>query len=526
MPAAYSKLLTPARAHPYQRCISSSDTSECTFKNTLKHATQLYTFEEFPIPSLLPVAYPCDLDRTPIPLQHLKTYAKEHDWLSNIICFCTLRGGDSAPVKIFVPFTGEHMEDPCLGCASWKPGRSGGCSFFVNVRRLVDNAKSCNAPFNLTAFPKKQLQLTRTPRAKKDVHKLELPDSDSPPIKCESPELSLQFPESPNIYSSPSRPSTSPRSIYEDSGYGSSLDSHRAVERLLIDHSASRFAEGTGTALENATESPNIYSSPSRLSTSPRSIYEQGGYGLSLDSHRAVEQLLIDHSASRFAEGAGTALENATPGYVHDADRIWSPPPRRFAYRRLHDLPLPLEDDIVATILKLIDHDSPSVTYTDLMCVLGACRVCGLCMGLTRILTHPCSGDADSASSPAVALHPFDTSSAFSSSIPSLEDVEDKKSQPIAQPFLPRNSSTMGSTSSFAMSAAGTHFADISTDVFGPISQHTLVASGSGTHVAGSSSAVAVDVCMPSEIVKRGSTMRDVKGKGKMVVIDLTDDGY
>ncbi|PCH39498.1 hypothetical protein WOLCODRAFT_21633, partial [Wolfiporia cocos MD-104 SS10] len=92
---------------------------ECEWKVALKSSDSLVTFKSNP-PRLIPVAY-C-------------TYHPRA-----ISCFCSLHnGGIDIPVKIFAPIAGEHHGDPCLGCVHWKLRGKAGCSYFVNLRGLLE----------------------------------------------------------------------------------------------------------------------------------------------------------------------------------------------------------------------------------------------------------------------------------------------------------------------------------------------------------------------------------------------------
>ena len=78
------------------------------------------------------VCSPCDDHNNAVPVVDLLAYNEGHAFADEITCFCvaTRKRNTPRPVRLFVPMTGEHEGDVCLGCPHWRPGGRSGCRYF------------------------------------------------------------------------------------------------------------------------------------------------------------------------------------------------------------------------------------------------------------------------------------------------------------------------------------------------------------------------------------------------------------
>ncbi|KAK7680372.1 hypothetical protein QCA50_016612 [Cerrena zonata] len=86
---------------------------------------------------------------------------------------------------------------------------------------------------------------------------------------------------------------------------------------------------------------------------------------------------------------AGT-LENLTPGYFDDIDRLSSPAPPAQLYTRIEDLPIPSSHETNEVIMNLVLVCGSGVPFGELMKVLGRCKLCRRIIALSVLNVHIC----------------------------------------------------------------------------------------------------------------------------------------
>lgn len=123
---------------------------ESDWKMALRNSPTLASFHRDPIPLLVPVPMyvpscyfhrystlssnllhrPLTPQGIPVRFEDMEEYARHHDWLTNILCFCSLEDGIPRPVSIFTAsrLNSEHFGSVCIGCSNWRTGDN--CSFF------------------------------------------------------------------------------------------------------------------------------------------------------------------------------------------------------------------------------------------------------------------------------------------------------------------------------------------------------------------------------------------------------------
>ncbi|KAI0661951.1 hypothetical protein C8Q70DRAFT_1051459 [Cubamyces menziesii] len=138
--------MTPASFAPPASQASSTSTpltyprSDADLKTALSESKNLMTYDYDG--TLATVAYPCDTEGTPVPIEKLIAYNRTHHFLDVLSCFCEYVYGKPRPVRILRPRGGEHEGDVCLGCPDWQldgidpdTGRPAGCRYWVNINR-------------------------------------------------------------------------------------------------------------------------------------------------------------------------------------------------------------------------------------------------------------------------------------------------------------------------------------------------------------------------------------------------------
>ncbi|KAI0745282.1 hypothetical protein C8Q76DRAFT_789687 [Earliella scabrosa] len=166
MPGSHTKLrgrhtittLSAPRRVPYSRrpvperpLKRAPLTLEQELKNIQNRSRYILTCD--PVGDLNIVPYPASADGQPVPVGDLLAYDEKRSFTDNIVCFCTAIGKRERAVRLFIPLTGDHEDDVCIGCRSWRPDGRSGCMYFVNLTHLFGNGITPGAIEPLELYP-------------------------------------------------------------------------------------------------------------------------------------------------------------------------------------------------------------------------------------------------------------------------------------------------------------------------------------------------------------------------------------